>query len=86
MFKVNYKDTKKTPYVFIVNFKHISHLCSTASIVNFEQVNAGWEKISCCLDALNYISNYQIFSLKCLHEVLHKITKYLFYSADRRSG
>ena len=28
---------------FIVNFEHISHLCSGASIVNFEQVNAGWE-------------------------------------------
>ena len=28
---------------FIVNFEHISHLCSTVSIVNFEQVNAGWE-------------------------------------------
>ena len=30
--------------VFIVNFEHISHLCSSVSIVNFEQVNAGWEK------------------------------------------
>ena len=28
--------------VFIVNFEHISHLYSSASIVNFEQVNAGW--------------------------------------------
>ena len=28
--------------VFIVNFEHISHLCSSVSIVNFEQVNAGW--------------------------------------------
>ena len=27
---------------FIVNFEHISHLCSSFSIVNFEQVNAGW--------------------------------------------
>ena len=26
---------------FIVNFEHISHLCSSVSIVNFEQVNAG---------------------------------------------
>ena len=25
--------------IFIVNFKHISHL----SIANFEQVNAGWD-------------------------------------------
>ena len=28
---------------FIVNFEHISHLCSSVSNVNFEQVNAGWE-------------------------------------------
>ena len=26
----------------IVNFEHISHLCSTVSIVNFEHVIAGW--------------------------------------------
>ena len=28
--------------VFIVNFEHISHLCSSVSIVNFEHVIAGW--------------------------------------------
>ena len=27
--------------IFIVNFEHISHLCSSASIVNFEHVIAG---------------------------------------------
>ena len=27
---------------FIVNFKHISHLCSSVSIINFEQVIADW--------------------------------------------
>ena len=46
MFKVNNKDTKTTPMrhfgVFIVNLEHISHLCSTVSVVNFEQVNGGW--------------------------------------------
>ena len=45
MFKVNNKDTKTTPRrfgVFIVNFERISHLCSSVSIVNFEQVNNGW--------------------------------------------
>ena len=31
--------------VFIVNFEHISHLCSSVSIVNFEHVIAGWEWI-----------------------------------------
>ena len=28
--------------VFIVNFEHISHLCSSVSIASFEQVNVGW--------------------------------------------
>ena len=27
---------------FIVNFEHILHLCSSAPIANFKQVNAGW--------------------------------------------
>ena len=46
MFKVNYKATKTTPWCrfggFIVNYEHVSHLCSSVSIVNFKQVNAGW--------------------------------------------
>ena len=43
MFKVNNKDTKKTPLAYcIVNFEHISLLCSSVSIVNFEQINADW--------------------------------------------
>ena len=41
MFKVNNKDTKTTG-AFVVNFEHISHLCSRVSIVNFEHVIAGW--------------------------------------------
>ena len=45
MFKVNNKATKTTRGFgsFIVNFEHILHLCSSLFIVNFEQVNAGWE-------------------------------------------
>ena len=27
---------------FIVNFEYVSYLCSGVSIVNFEQINAGW--------------------------------------------
>ena len=30
--------------VFIVNFEHVSTPCSSVSIVNFEQVNVGWEE------------------------------------------
>ena len=48
MFKVNNKDTTtmslpRRSGVFIVNFKHISHLASLFSVVRFEQVNAGWD-------------------------------------------
>ena len=30
--------------VFIVNFEHSSHPCSSISIVNFELVIAGWDQ------------------------------------------
>ena len=47
MSKVNNKDTKRRHWrrfgVFIVNIEHSSHLCSSVSIVNFEQVNSGWD-------------------------------------------
>ena len=36
--------------VFIVNFEHFSLVCSSISIVNFEQVNAHWDEWS--LDSL----------------------------------
>ena len=46
MFKINNKTPKRRHWrrfgVFFVNFEHISHLCSSVFIVNFEQVNAGW--------------------------------------------
>ena len=46
MFKVTNTATKTTPWPrfggVIVNFEHISHLCSSVSIVNFERVNADW--------------------------------------------
>ena len=42
MFKVKNKNTRTTG-IFIVNFENISHLALMFPIVNFEQVNAGWE-------------------------------------------
>ena len=42
MYKVNNKTTKTTNIEHF-SFEHISHLCSSVSIVNFEQVNAGWD-------------------------------------------
>ena len=42
--KVNDRSTRtKFGFVgFIANFEHISHLCSSVSIANFEHVIAGW--------------------------------------------
>ena len=58
MIKVNNKDIRTTSWrrsaVFIVNFKRFSHL--NVSIVNFEQVNAGWVST-----ALSY-SNLKAYS------------------------
>ena len=46
MFKVNNKDTKTMLWCrfggFIVNFEHVSHLCSSVSVVNFEHVIVSW--------------------------------------------
>ena len=47
MFRVNNKDTKTTWRrfgVFLVNSEHISHLCSSVSIVNFEPAGYGTSK------------------------------------------
>ena len=40
MFKVNSKDQNDA--IGVLNFEHISHLCSSVSIVNFEHVIADW--------------------------------------------
>ena len=42
MFKVNIQWRRSG--LFIVNFEHISHLFSSASIIDFEQVNVSWVK------------------------------------------
>ena len=52
MFKVNNTIRQWRLFgVFIVNFEHIPHLCSSVSIINFEHVIAGWAVV--------------IFILKC---------------------
>ena len=43
MFKVNNGQWRRFGS-FILNFEHISHFCSNVSVVNFKQVNAGWEQ------------------------------------------
>ena len=47
MFKVNNKDANGVVFVSLLLTLNIFHtyLCSSVSIVNFEQVNAGWEYI-----------------------------------------
>ena len=46
MFKISNKPPKRRQWRrfggLIVNFEHISHLCSSVSIVNFEYVIAHW--------------------------------------------
>ena len=42
--------------VFIVNFEHISHLCSSVPIVNFEHEISGWVSLL----------NYKIWDLRQL--------------------
>ena len=44
MFKVNNKNTRTTPFwCFYYELSTYFIPCSSASIVNFERVNAGWE-------------------------------------------
>ena len=48
MSKVTIKPPKRRQWryfggLFIVNFEHMSHLCFTVYMVNFEQVNVSWE-------------------------------------------
>ena len=45
--KLTIKPTKRRQW-------HISHLCSSISIVNFEQVNVGWENLIENLDTDNF--------------------------------
>ena len=61
MFKVNNKDIRMAPTYF-------TH-CSSVSIANFEQVNAGWEKVAVFQKCRNYI-NSQVTVLQ-----FRKITK-----------
>ena len=42
---------------FVGNFEHISHFCSSVSIVNFEQVNAGWECLQLNMKLVNVSIN-----------------------------
>ena len=47
MFKINIKTPERSQWrrsgVFIVNFKQISHIVLVSIVVDFEQVNTGWE-------------------------------------------
>ena len=52
MFKVKNKDTRTTPLAYITS-------CSNVFIVNFEQVNAGWDR----LDMLKETEVHSFFSI-----------------------
>ena len=49
MFKVNKKDTRITPNVVLVSLL-LTYLtpCPSVSIVNFEQIYVGWQKMLLC--------------------------------------
>ena len=49
MFKVSNKDTRTTPAYFT--------LCSSVSVVSFEQVNGGWDKVSTKLPGWDKVSS-----------------------------
>ena len=62
MFKVNNKDTRTKPVPFVVNlfytlWKYFTPF-SSVSIVNLEQVNAGWvtdEVWTCLLPSIDFV-------------------------------
>ena len=55
------KNTRKTSvkYVFIVNFEHISHIFSSVSVVDFEQVNVSWEVAGATYQSTSNFTNYK---------------------------
>ena len=84
MFKVNNKAIG-----FIVNFEHISHLCSSVSIVNFEHVIAGWERffrlslneldLNLCLLYLFSCLTLGLL-MSCLHDLFFIFINYIISS------
>ena len=46
-------------YVFIVNFEHISHIFSSVSVVDFEQVNVSWEVAGATYQSTSNFTNYK---------------------------
>ena len=50
--------------VFIVNFEHISHLCSSVSIASFEQVNVGWVIIKTAKNCFLRFDNLNLWGKK----------------------
>ena len=71
MFKVNNRNNRtwRRFGVFIVNLEHISLLCSSTSIVNFDQVNSGW-LMSCYEYETLYAIWYHFCNLKNVKNTL----------------
>ena len=54
------------PYsVFIVNFEHISHLCSSVSTVNFKHVIAGWVRFKSQLIGTAWLRVTEVYKENC---------------------
>ena len=58
--------------VFIINFEHISHLFSSVSIVEFEQVNVSWVTMGMEFATINKLSQSSKVIITCVHDVAHK--------------
>ena len=59
--------------MFKINFEHISHLCSSVSIVKFEHVIAGW------------VNNFRFFIISSWSHYRGWITKLLSLSKLREA-
>ena len=82
MFKVNNKDTKTTPWrrfgVFIVNFEHISYLCSSVSIVNLEQ-KITLHYVSSSKDSWTWYSLVSAILCCIIYRMISSTVSYLLY-------
>ena len=71
---------------FIVNFEHISHLCSSVSIVDFEQVKVKWNGLNKNKENLTHekkhLLNNLILKMQKLSHFARLIRKYCWFQGQ----
>ena len=63
LLKVNNRNTRTKVYYMLTYFTplwHISHLCFSVSIVNFEHEIAGWDSLGWTIDLLNFFKSFYL--------------------------